>query len=221
VEDAWCQVRAAPPDRNAMDWIHVRCSWCTAVHRAPAERPLVTCPACGGEIAEITEPPGALWAGNALITPEALEAGLPQRPRPQGVDRLRGPLGNGLRDVLVRGTPLLVDAPLVTGRDDALGVVLHVTDALDLAAHVPLAVDPRDAPPGTVALVIEALGAEGAGPSTGLALAGLAASARRRCRVLLADPLTPSPVRAVALRLWLADAAGRLPALLGEQVAGA
>jgi hypothetical protein len=203
-----------------MDRIHVRCRWCDAVHRAPAERPLVTCPACGGEIVEIDEPPGALWAGDALITREALEPGLPQRPRPQGVDRLRGPLGNGLRDVLVRGTPLLISAPLVTGRDDALGAVLHLTDALDLAARVPLVVEQRDAPPGTVALVIDAVGAEGQGESAGLALAALAASARRRCRVLLGDPLTSSPVRAVALRLWLADTVGRLPALLDEQLAG-
>lgn len=204
-----------------MDWLYFRCAWCEAVHRAPVEAPLVTCPSCGGDIAEISEPPDARWAGEALITRDALEPGTPQRRRPHNIDRLPGPLADAIRELLVRGAPLLVEAPRVTGRDDALAAVLHVTDARFLADLVPIVVERREPSPGTKLLRIDELGAEGRGPSLGLALAALVASARRRSQRLLDDPLTPSPTRAVALRVWLADAAHELPGLLSEHLADA
>ena len=176
----------------------------------------MTCPNGGGDLVEADEPANALWASGALINPRSLTPGTPSRPGASGVGHLTGPLGEQMRAVLLEGTPFLVSAPLVTGRDDALGVVMHVTDAQHLAARVPLRIERNEPDPGTIRLQIVEVGAKGEGPNVGLALAALAASARRQSEALLSDPLTPSGVRDTALRLWLADAAHQLPALLTD-----
>lgn len=199
-----------------MDWRYYDCTWCGAVHRTPTETPLGTCPYCGGDLHETEEPRDALWADDTLVTRDALEPGTPQRPIRRDVAHLGAPLGRSMRAVLVRGTPFLVSAPEWTGRADALGVVLHVTDARHLADQVPLTIERTEPSSGTVCLRIAELRATGLGPNFAMALAALTASGRRRSQQLLEDPLTPSITRAVALRVWLADAAQDLPTLLGE-----
>lgn len=207
-----------------MDWRYFRCSWCQSATRVVSDMRLATCPQCGGEVTEIDEPRDALWACDTLISREELrpKPGTPMRPRPIGIaGSVHGPLKTMARDVLVRGTPMLVCAPLWTGRSDALGVVLHITDVQHLAGQAPLDIERSESQPGNPRLTIPSLGATGEGPNIALALAALTATARRRSQALLNDPLTPSDTRAIALRVWIADALQQLPELLGEHMPAA
>lgn len=201
-----------------MEWLYFRCSWCLSVNRTASDAPLVTCPQCGGEITEIDEPPDALWATDTLVSRDQLQPGTPMRPRSVSLAHARDSLASMVLDVVERGTPMLVSPPIWTGRPDDLGVVLHVTDVRYLAGQVALDIDRFEPAPATVGLRIDPLGATGEGPTLALALAALTATARRRSQALLRDPLTPSGIRAVALRVWLADAAQQLPDLLGDHL---
>lgn len=195
-----------------MDWLFLRCPWCETTWREEAGSAGHSCPSCDSQLEAVDEPQDGIWVTNAQDDRDPLIPGLPTPPVAVDVATLSG-LGKPTAALFANGTPILLSASADSAADH-LAAALHITDALRLAARVPLSVTSSEDDAGAVKMRIEQLGASGEGPNRGLALAALAADARIRSNQVLADPMSTADLRDAALLVWISDCAGGLARLV-------